>query len=189
MSFKEILDEVIKNDFCSNEQNVKLKQYRNSVEIFQYLKECENNASDKGGWIYYQLGMHYQFGYGVEGDKEKAQMYYEKSAKLGNAFAMNSLAIYYYLYKSRYVELLEAASEKGHLSAMFNLAQYYAEKENIVKAVKLYIRCKEKGVKNAIDKLEKYKDIEELLNENKNLKKLQSTSLEDCIKSIIAEYS
>jgi TPR repeat protein len=198
MSYKEILDEVIKNNSCDSLQNDKLKFLRNE-DSFKYLNECK---ADNNGWIYKELGCHYQFGYGVEGDKDKAQMYYEKSANLGNACAINNLAICYQngigVKKDidKAIRLYEQSANLDNSYAMYNLAICYGNglgvEKDPNKAVKLYKQSAELGNADAMYNLAIY--YEEAgdninacklhiklgkLNEKKSINKLKKRKFKD----------
>ena len=107
---------------------------------------------------YYNLGLKYDLGQnGVTKDELKAFKYFEKSAKLGNAWSKNVLGFCYKygtngqdknLKKGMYYYHL-AASE-GSTSAQYNLGRSYEDKQDYKQASRFYRLAEQKGHLEAI---------------------------------------
>jgi len=94
----------------------------NEQEREQWLRQGE--AGDADGW--FQLGLAYAAGDGVEANTAQAGMYYARAAELGHASAMNNLGIMFLngdgvpQDQARAAKCFGASASLGEVNAMFN---------------------------------------------------------------------
>lgn len=127
--------------------------YNNAVNYFKQAADLGNIDAS------YQLGVCYQYGYGVDVDDNQAQEYYCKSALLGNESGKNLVNDYFayetgydFYYKEEYeeaVKYLQLAAELGNIEASYLLGccyDYgYGVKADYEKAYDYYIFAAENG--------------------------------------------
>lgn len=128
--------------------------YKNETESNKYFRSAfmgfekleKQSHDDK---IQYRLGWMLQNGIGTEKDIGEAKRYYEKSAKLGNAFACYSLAQLILAEENptweeinKAIEYLREASEGGNQFAQYALGKVYLNgnfvEKDIYKAIGMF---------------------------------------------------
>lgn len=125
--------------------------------IFEIRKKAEN------GDAYYQheMGVNYQYGYGVPVDKQKSLEWFQKSADNGNSESMRALGI---IYESglgvdkdpmRAFDFFQKGVEAGNTKSLEKLAWYFEKgvvvEKNEGKAKELYERFFTELQKQALD--------------------------------------
>ncbi|OMJ84321.1 hypothetical protein SteCoe_14607 [Stentor coeruleus] len=92
---------------------------------------------------YYYLGVIYQEGISVEKDLEKAVKLYEKGREYNDPQAVFKLAMIANGNgdKEQYYQLMKEAAEMGLMEAQHNLACYYLEKDEVVKALGWFLNA------------------------------------------------
>ena len=125
--------------------------------IFEILKKAEN------GDAYYQheMGVNYQYGYGVPVDKQKSLKWFQKAADNGNSESMRALGIIYECGlgvdkdPKKAFDLFQKSVEAGNTKSLEKLAWYFEEgvvvEKNEGKAMELYERFFTELQKQAID--------------------------------------
>ncbi len=135
--------------------------YKNEKESNKYFRSAfigfekleKQSHDDK---IQYRLGWMLQNGIGTEKDIGRAKKYYEKSAKLGNAFACYLLAKLILAEDNptiteikTAIEYLEQASASGNQYAQYSLGKLYLNgryvEKDIYKAIELFELSSEQG--------------------------------------------
>lgn len=88
----------------------------------------------------YQLGKHYDYGWGVERDAVEAAKWYEKSAIQGHIEAQHALGLlnthagnYIFANPEESVKWFRAAAEQGHPSSQHFLGDAYSEGKGVVR--------------------------------------------------------
>ena len=128
-----------------------------AYNIFEIRKKAEN------GDAYYQheMGVNYQYGYGVPVDKQKSLEWFQKSADNGNSESMRALGI---IYESglgvdkdpmRAFDFFQKGVEAGNTKSLEKLAWYFEKgvvvEKNEGKAKELYERFFTELQKQALD--------------------------------------
>lgn len=109
------------------------------------------------------LGCCYTHGDGVETDRDKALVWYQKAVELGNARAMRELATCYFCgygvrqNMKKAFELYHKAAAHGYTKAMYDIGHCYDEgygvEKDIEEALKWYREAAEKGEGDSIRRL------------------------------------
>ena len=88
----------------------------------------------------YQLGKHFDYGWGVARDAVEAAKWYTKAASQGNIEAQHSLGLlnthagnYIFANPKNSVKWFRAAAEQGHASSQMFLADAYVEGDGVVR--------------------------------------------------------
>lgn len=115
-----------------------------AVELYQIAAKHDNHNAE------YNLGMAYDFGYGVEIDYVKAVYWYRRAAEHGIAEAMTNLASFYHrgivveLDDKQSVYWLKRAVKKGDTLAMSVLSDRYFWGDGVRKNLPMCIRLLKK---------------------------------------------
>jgi TPR repeat protein len=113
---------------------------RAAKEAFQKdLKVITPKAEAGDSEAQYQLGKHYDYGWGVERDALEAAKWYEKAAIQGHIEAQHSLGLlnthagnYIFANPEDSVKWFRTAAEHGHPSSQHFLADAYVEGSGVV---------------------------------------------------------
>lgn len=117
------------------------KNRKAAKEAFQKgLKKIIPKAENGDSEAQYQLGRHYDYGWGVERDALEAAKWYEKAAIQGHIEAQHSLGLlnthagnYIFANPENSVKWFRAAAEQGHPSSQHFLAKAYEEGNGVIR--------------------------------------------------------
>lgn len=133
------------------------KNRKAAKESFQkILKKIIPKAETGDSEAQYQLGRHYDYGWGVERDALEAAKWYEKAAIQGHIEAQHSLGLlnthagnYVFANPENSVKWFRAAAEQGHPSSQHFLAKAYEEGNGVIRnyseAAKWYQKAASQG--------------------------------------------
>ena len=153
---KEIEELLKKAEQGDVESMYKLGKCYDKEENFAEANKWYRKAAENGnGAAAYELGVNYNYGYGVEKNYEEANKWYRKGAELGNSRAANNLGINYEKGNGVEKNLAEAnkwyrkGAELGDGRAANNLGINYQEgigvEKNLAEANKWYRKGAELG--------------------------------------------
>jgi len=108
--------------------------FTESLKTNRHLAETGNAEGQ------YQLGKHYDYGWGVERDAVEAAKWYEKAATQGHIEAQHSLGLlnthagnYVFANPENSVKWFRTAAEQGHPSSQHFLAKAYEEGNGVIR--------------------------------------------------------